>query len=483
LTITSGATPLSFVTNSNLVVQAALAGTGGVRKLGAGTLTLTGNYGNTGGLTLSGGVLAASGAALNLNGALAVPNITFQGGKTTAAVEFTNTGSTTVATFNGSANIANDFRLTLSNVISTFTNGTNDNQTTTLSGVISGGSATGTFRVSGNGNDSSVFVLTNPNNSFTGTVSIFEGVLAVASNGALGNAANSITLNTTSTTGGGLRLDANFTGGNALARNFNFADANFVNTNGNDVEATGVVSGTGAFTKSGAGTLVLANNANTHTGLVNVNAGSVLVNGNIAAGTNAVTVNSGGTLGGTGIINRPVVIASGGTLAPGASIGTLTVTNDVTINGNPTIGGWDIELNAVPANTPATAAGAPDVDILALTGSGSDLNLVSSAGNPLRISLTAQSGTFDFGSPVSYVIATADSGANFQFNGAAFSFDPTAYTFNPTNFFASDFTLSIDGNRLLLSFNPVPEPGVWVLASVAAVGGLGWKRLRRTRVG
>jgi len=485
LTITSGATPMSFVTNANLNVATGLSGTGGVRKLGAGTLTLTGTYGNTGQLTLSGGVLAATGAALNINNALAVPSIVYQGGTTTAAIEFTNSATATVATFNGSATIANDFRLTLSSVISTFTNGANENQTTTLTGVISGGNATGTLRFSGPGSDASTFVLTNANNSFTGTISIFEGVLAATSNGALGNAANAIALNTTTTTSGGLRLDGDFTGGNALARNLSFLDANAVNTNGNNVDVTGVVSSSGAFAKIGAGTLILSNNANTHTGLVNVNAGRLLVNGNIATGTNAVTVASGAILGGTGLINRPVVVSSGGTLAAGASIGTLTIGNDVTLNGNSAIGGWDIELNGVPTNTLATAAGAPDVDILALTGLNSDLNLVSSAGAPLRINLTALAGTFDYGSPVSYVIATANAGSNFLSNGAAFTFDPSAYTFNPTNFMAGGFVLSVDGNRFVMSFNPinpVPEPGVFALIALATVGGFGWRRIKRSAV-
>jgi len=68
--------------------------------------------------------------------------------------------------------------------------------------------------------------------------------------------------------------------------------------------------GGGGLTKEGSGTLNL-NGANTYTGSTMVNAGA---------------------LGGTGSLASPVVVASGGTLSPGLSIGTLTVNNSLTLN-------------------------------------------------------------------------------------------------------------------------------------------------------
>jgi fibronectin-binding autotransporter adhesin len=85
---------------------------------------------------------------------------------------------------------------------------------------------------------------------------------------------------------------------------------------------SGLMAGNIALTKSGDGTANLTN-TNTYTGATNVNAGTLIVNGAIAISASPVTVNSGGTLGGTGLIERNVVIAPGGTLAPGAGIGAI----------------------------------------------------------------------------------------------------------------------------------------------------------------
>ena len=104
----------------------------------------------------------------------------------------------------------------------------------------------------------------------------------------------------------------------------------------------GTLNGAGRLTKTNTGTLVLSNNANTQTGGVTVNAGTLAVNGILPTSANAVTVNNGGTLGGSGTIFRTVTVASGGSLAPGNSPGQLTIDGNLTLSPNAL---YKLELN------------------------------------------------------------------------------------------------------------------------------------------
>jgi T5SS/PEP-CTERM-associated repeat protein/autotransporter-associated beta strand protein len=84
-----------------------------------------------------------------------------------------------------------------------------------------------------------------------------------------------------------------------------------------------VIIGSGAGTRTvrvEAGKTILTA-ASTYTGPTLINGGTLSVNGSIAS--SAVTVNAGGTLGGNGTVGNTIV--NGGALAPGNSIGLLTV--------------------------------------------------------------------------------------------------------------------------------------------------------------
>jgi autotransporter-associated beta strand protein len=80
--------------------------------------------------------------------------------------------------------------------------------------------------------------------------------------------------------------------------------------------------------KLGAGRQTL-NGVNTHTGPTLVQEGVLRINGQITA--SPVIVSSGGELQGTGTIHSTVTVGNGGRLAPGASIGTLTVNQLLTL--------------------------------------------------------------------------------------------------------------------------------------------------------
>lgn len=87
--------------------------------------------------------------------------------------------------------------------------------------------------------------------------------------------------------------------------------------------------------------------------VVKIGSGALLLNGNSTY--TGSTIVSNGVLGGTGSIASPLTVVAGGTLSPGASIGTFTVSNNATLGGTTVM-----ELNR--ANSPAIN------DLLVVTG-------------------------------------------------------------------------------------------------------------------
>jgi subtilase-type serine protease len=84
------------------------------------------------------------------------------------------------------------------------------------------------------------------------------------------------------------------------------------------------ISGHGGLTKQGIGTLVLTGN-NSYAGPTLINQGLLAINGSV---TSDVTVQNAGVLGGSGTLGS-LTARSGGTVAPGNSIGTLNVAGNV----------------------------------------------------------------------------------------------------------------------------------------------------------
>ncbi|MCS7033009.1 MAG: autotransporter-associated beta strand repeat-containing protein, partial [Phycisphaerae bacterium] len=277
------------------------------------------------------------------------------------------TGTNSVVT------ISND--ITLSAAAGSFSHASSG-QVTTLAGQLSGGAGTATFRVTGTTDDSGVFILPSANPGLTvGTISIFEGQLALGHPGAVGSA-GTIVLNTTTSIAagslGGLRLDNSMT----LSQNLLFSDANVINTQANHGTVAGVISGAGAFAKAGSGKLSITNAGNTHTGTIFLNAGELNVRapGVIAAATNSLNVAAGATLSGDGTINRAVVASDGAIIAPGNSLGTLTAGSASLTSTN-----LNIQINA------------PSADVFAVTGT-----LTLAGSSTLNLSGTLATGSFDF---------------------------------------------------------------------------------------
>ncbi len=104
-----------------------------------------------------------------------------------------------------------------------------------------------------------------------------------------------------------------------------FAQIFAVDTQSYDSVWSNDISGTGGFSKAGAGMLTLTG-TNTYTGDTTITGGVLRVNGSIASSD--LTVTSGGTLQGIGTAGNTVMA---GVLSPGNSVGTLTVDGDLSL--------------------------------------------------------------------------------------------------------------------------------------------------------
>jgi autotransporter-associated beta strand protein/T5SS/PEP-CTERM-associated repeat protein len=244
-------------------------------------------------------------------------------------------------------------------------------------------------------------------------------------------------------------------------------------TDGLGTTFSGTIAGAGAVTKSGAGTFTLTGN-NTYGGQTTVSAGTLLVNGqagaNSGTGTGPVVIN-GGTLGGTGRVGGTIEVNSTARLAPGASLGTLTVAGNTVLN----LGGrFAVEVDASGTN-----------DHLTLEGSSTTLDFKT--GSVLELSLL---GGFAVSTPATFALASLVNGDNLLVDattvpngGVLGTFiqgvgATGAVTIQPSGASLADgnqFLLVRSGNALELQYQPVPEPttilvlGFGALAAGAAI--------------
>ena len=297
-------------------------GAGALTKLGAGTLILAADNSYAGGTTVSAGTLqVGNGAAAgNVAGDIANDGALIFDRSDELAYDGTISGSGSITQAGGGTLIlSNDQRYT--------------GATTVAAGTLQLGSGGASGSVAGSVTNNGALVF-NRRDSFTyGGVVAGTGTMTQGGTGTLVLTQNQTYSGGTTIRSGTLQLGNGGTTGNVAGDVVN--DGTLVFDRSDDVAFAGAIHGTGNVVKNGANTLTLTGTS-TYTGVTQLDAGRLFVNGTIAS---PVAVGTNAVLGGTGIIGGA---HNAGRVAPGASIGTLSVAGDFVQDATGTL---EIELN------------------------------------------------------------------------------------------------------------------------------------------
>ena len=420
---------------TSLNLAGPVGGGGSLAKSGASPLTLSATNTYSGGTTIDAGTLVVAN-----NRGLGTGDAVINAG----GLYFNfPSGSTNVITNNVALPATGTQEFTLQGTPTNFT-------TVRLTGVVSGGTAGQQYNLLDTGvtgNHFNILTLENSNNNFAGNILMNRGTLGFLSDAALGDPANGI-IHDTWNLNGALRFDADHITLNAGRTIDLHTSGNVmpINVQGFTGTIAGVIGGPGNLVKQGTGTLILTA-ANTYTGPTTISAGKLLVNGSLVAAS-AVTVQTNAALGGTGTVAGTVAVQLGGTIAPGASVGTLN-TGAETWNGG---GTYVFELSS-----PTISA---HWDLLNIAGT---LNVQSTAASKFIVKLVSMANDttpgllpgFDPAVSNAWTLATA-SGGVLNFDAAKFAVETTAFA----NAASGTFGVALAGNSLVVIYSPVVAPPV-----------------------
>ncbi|HWA42607.1 MAG TPA: autotransporter domain-containing protein [Hypericibacter adhaerens] len=358
-TLTIGSLDRSETISGVIADGGANGGTGGALiKTGTGILTLSGANSYTGGTEIDDGTLRlAASNRLATTGALTVD----------AGGEFDLAGfNQTVGDLAGAGAIA------LGN--GQFTAG--GAADTSFDGVISG---SGSFIKQGVG-----ALTVSGLNDYTGGTTVGAGTLRLDGNDRLATTGALAILS-----GGTFDLDGfdqtvgDLSGAGILA----LGSGQLTAGTANNATFSGTISGSGDLVKQGTGRFVLTGTSSGYTGDTEVSAGALIVNGDI--GNSPVTVDAGALLGGGGTVGATDIA---GTIAPGNSIGTLTVTGNYDQQSGST---YEVEIDPSGASDLVHATGSATID------------------PNTTVNVTGPSGAYTVGTR--YTILTADLGVTGQY--------------------------------------------------------------------
>ncbi len=306
--VTLGSGTLTTGNDSTTTYAGVISGTGSLVKTGTGTFTLSGASTYSGGTVINEGTISV-GSNGNLGNVLG--QLTFGGGTLRITNGFASTRDVTLNAGGGTFD----------------TSGNN----LTMSGDMTG---TGGITKAGAG----TLTLTG-GNTYTGKTTINGGILGAGVANALGTS-TAVTL--ANTAGAGLDLNnfdqtiGSLAGGGTTGGNVTLGTGTLTTGDASSTIYAGTISGTGSLVKIGTGTFTLSG-ANTYTGTTTIDAGSLSVTGSLAS---PVIISVAGTLKGNSTINANVI--NKGTIAPGNSIGTISIAGNYTQNAGSV---YQVEVN------------------------------------------------------------------------------------------------------------------------------------------
>ncbi|CAN5580088.1 hypothetical protein BH09VER1_BH09VER1_32260 [soil metagenome] len=280
----------TFGGTGRMTLAGAIYGGGSLNKIDAGTLTLSGTNTYTGGTNISGGILEVAG-----DNALGSGTITLTGGGIRAAIAPRNI--TNALVFNGaftlgrSTTLSGNATLAGNSTIISANPDVSGAASSTLSGVISGGSSL-SFDTGANpiGN-----IIISGSNTYTGGSNILSGTVTMANANALGTTgqvsiSSGATLNASTY---GLNL-ARLSGvGPAATTGTVTSSGTYSYNSSSTANVANVLAGSASLTKAGNGDLILSG-ASTYSGGTLISAGLVKINSDTALGTGTITMTGGG---------------------------------------------------------------------------------------------------------------------------------------------------------------------------------------------
>ncbi|MEL7690744.1 autotransporter-associated beta strand repeat-containing protein [Citromicrobium bathyomarinum] len=285
----SGAHDLAIGGNVNIASDVQI-GAGTLTMHGGATLTLTGTNTYTGGTVLNAGTVVIGNDSAFGTGTITARNATIGFGATDLALS-------------NAINLQGGLTLDIGD---------------TNAGVDGGISGAGMFLIMGSGN-----MQLSGANSYSGNTGLVDATLTLANDAALG----------TSTLLASAGSTVDYADGVTIGNRVGLTGGVILNQGLGSATQSGLIEGDNSgLTKTGSGILALTE-ANTYTGATDIQAGTLLVNGDQSAATGLTSVFDGATLGGKGIVGGDVTLADGASLNPGTSPGTLTINGDLALSG------------------------------------------------------------------------------------------------------------------------------------------------------